>query len=73
MVANFVDRTIVLSARETRSGCDVWRHCTAFGAFAFNISSMVVDMKLWVAPESTIAVEPLAPIVTYNSKSCDES
>ena len=73
MVASLVDSTTVLSAKETRSGSDVCLQCTSSGAVAFSISSMVVEIKLWVAPESTIAVELLVPTNTYSSKSCNAS
>ena len=73
MVASLVDSTTVLSAKETRSGSDVCLQCTSSGAVAFRISSMVVEMKVWLGPEPTIAVELLVPSDTYSSKISNES
>ena len=72
MVASLVESITVLPAKKTRSGSDICLQCTSSSAVAFSISSMVVEMKLWVAPESTIAVKLLVPTDTYSSKICNE-
>ena len=67
-VASFVDSTTVLSARLTRRGSAVYRQEIHSGVVLFKMSTMVVDRKLCVAPESIIAVVFCVPIAKGNSK-----
>ena len=68
IVASLVDSTTVSSAKLTRSGLLACRHWTQFGAAAFTISSIDDEIKLCVAPESTIDDVFWFPITTGSSK-----